>query len=88
MFFLVSDFPASIILVVSGIYFGAVYGVVGVPEFLDDYFGGHWLLVDVIWPALVFQIIGTINWTMLIYLLRIALHSRRNDGNEITIDSK
>jgi hypothetical protein len=66
--FLVLDFPASIIVLVTS---GPC--VVGIPVWLDELWHNppgthHLLLHDVLWPGLVFQFVGTVNWTILLWL--------------------
>ena len=58
--FLLLDFPLSIIVMITS---GPM--VVGVPVVFQDY---GWFFCSVIWPATVFQVIGTINWIALLYL--------------------
>ena len=67
--FMLIDFPASIVVFITS----GRYGVVGIPQFFCDYFDSHWLIIHVIWPAAVFQLVGTVNWTVLIWILRIVM---------------
>jgi hypothetical protein len=66
--FLLIDFPASIIVIMVGLKYGSLYGPFGVPQFLCDYYNEHWLIISVIWPAIVFQLVGTVNWTICLWL--------------------
>ena len=62
--FLLLDFPMSIIVMLT-----SGPGVVGIPKLLASY-SRDWFFTDVIWPGLVFQIVGVINWILLIYLFK------------------
>jgi len=64
--FLLLDFPMSIIVMVT-----SGPGVVGEPECLEPYFRRSWFLCDVIWPGMIFQVIGSLNWIFLVYLYRM-----------------
>jgi hypothetical protein len=55
--FLLIDFPCSIIVFVTG-----GVSVVGIPE----YYIGNWFVCDVLWPSVVFQFVGTINWFLIL----------------------
>jgi len=63
--FLAIDFPMSIIVMIT-----SGPSVVGVPRFLLSYFHGSLIFRDVIWPGLVFQVVGVCNWILLIYLYK------------------
>jgi hypothetical protein len=47
------------------------------PAFLDKYMDGYGIVSDAIYPAIVIQIIGTINWIMILYLFLNLLHLPR-----------
>ncbi len=63
--FLVIDFPVSIVVMLT-----SGPNVVSVPQWIRAYFQG-WIFVDLIWPAIVFLVIGTMNWVALIYLYKL-----------------
>ena len=60
--FLLFDFPCSIIVMVT-----SGPGVVGVPEFVR---GGGFFVSEILWPGMVFQVVGTINWVLIMMLYR------------------
>ncbi len=61
-FFLFLDFPCSIVIMVTS---GPC--VVSIPNWLFRY---GWFVTEVIWPALVCQVVGMVNWTIIIMLLK------------------
>jgi hypothetical protein len=60
--FLLIDFPMSVFVLLT-----SAPAVVSYPEWLKLYFRG-WVFQELIWPGLVFQIVGTINWIALFYI--------------------
>lgn len=61
--FLLIDFPSSIVIMLTS---GPT--VVSLPEYLGSDFR-HWIFEDVVWPGLCFLVIGTFNWTFLLYVI-------------------
>ena len=68
--FLVIDFPSSIIVFIT-----SGPGVVGLPWFID---AKNHVMSDVVWPGLVFQIVGTMNWFLIYFAVR-RLWKRKKD---------
>jgi len=73
MVFLVIDFPASVIVMIT-----SGPGVVGLPWFIGE---RNHVVGDVIWPGIVFQIIGTVNWFLIYFVVcRNRIWKKNNDG--------
>lgn len=66
--FLVVDFPTSIIVLLTS---GPT--VVSIPKWISIYYHGKFFS-ELVWPAVIFQIVGTINWITLIYLYKLFFH--------------
>ena len=68
MLFVIIDFPmSSFVLITAGHDVVSVPAAFGVDE-------TDWFFRDVLWPGIIFQIIGTINWVILFYLCRYRIY--------------
>jgi hypothetical protein len=66
------DFPLSLVLV-----FTAGYCSVGVPFFFHIS-EQNWVFFDILWPSVVFQLVGTTNWILVVVFLKYLSNKMEN----------